>query len=618
MLPDPLPRAEDPREPLPPIHRYLNVLSSGRPQWSADGERVLYLTRTSGTNQVWSLPREGGIPQQVTFFEDDVADFATSPVGDVMVLALGRGGDERTRLYRASNDGMWIHPVAVDPGAIHTFGDWSDDGRRIAWSTNARDAATFDVRVLDLGSGQVHRVVEEVGHWSAGEFSPDGHRLLVVRSRSGFDQDLFVARVSTGERRALGAGKGAARYRSPRWSGDGRSVWVLSDQGRDFVGLARVDLGGRSPRPRFVEEGPFDREQLALSPDRRLAAVVSNVDGWSRLELRDLAGGPPTAPPDLPRGVYGSPVFSPDGRRLALTVSGPRLPQDVWIVDVLEGTARPLLRSSRAGVPESSFADARPLRWRSFDGLEIPGLLYVPPRRGAPHPLLALVHGGPEGQARPGFDAVTQYFVRRGYAVLLPNVRGSTGYGKAFSHLDDVERREDSVRDLAEGVRHLVAAGIADPTRVAVMGSSYGGYVVLAALVNHPSLFRAGVDVVGIADFETFLARTGPWRRALRAAEYGDPAKHAELLRRLSPLHRIEAIQAPLLVVHGLNDPRVPVEEAEQVVAAMRRRGQFVEYLRFDDEGHGIAKRANRLRLYPRIASFLDHALGLMGEGDGE
>jgi dipeptidyl aminopeptidase/acylaminoacyl peptidase len=300
-------------------------------------------------------------------------------------------------------------------------------------------------------------------------------------------------------------------------------------------------------------------------------------------------------------------AFSADSSMLSFTLTGPRHPADVWVYDLQRYLARQVTRSSLAGIPRSSFVEPELVHFRSFDELPIPGYLYRP--QGAAKSGLAVVvdvHGGPESQRRTEVSATYQYFLHRGYAVFAPNVRGSTGYGRAYSHLDDVEKRMDSVADLAWAARWLGESGVADPARIAVLGGSYGGFMVLAALTSYPDLWAAGVDIVGIANFVTFLENTGPWRRHLREAEYGALDRDRALLESISPIHKVDRISAPLMVIHGANDPRVPVGEAEQIVASLRRRERDVEYLRFEDEGHGIVKLSNRLLCYPAIAQFLD------------
>jgi dipeptidyl aminopeptidase/acylaminoacyl peptidase len=314
--------------------------------------------------------------------------------------------------------------------------------------------------------------------------------------------------------------------------------------------------------------------------------------------------------PDLPPGVCGFLNFAADSTALTFSMSGPQHPWDVWVYDLHEFRAHQVTQSSLAGIPRSSFVSPDLVHYPTFDARSIPGYLYRPPSMASGNlPVVVDVHGGPESQRRVDFNPIYQYLLHRGFAVFAPNVRGSTGYGREYTHLDDVGKRMDSVADLAYAARWLSDSDVAAPDRIAVLGGSYGGFMVLAALTNNPELWAAGVDIVGIANFVTFLENTGPWRRHLREAEYGSLEHDRALLEAISPIHKVDRIRVPLMVIHGANDPRVPIGEAEQIVASINARGGVVEYLRFDDEGHGIVKLANRLVCYPEIAEFLNRHL---------
>lgn len=300
-------------------------------------------------------------------------------------------------------------------------------------------------------------------------------------------------------------------------------------------------------------------------------------------------------------------TWSHDGTRLAFTLDSANDASDIWVWDIVQLQLWRATRSALGGIPQHTFATPSLVHYISFDGLQIPAFLYLPTSGPTEQlPVVVYVHGGPEGQSRPLYSPTMQYLTACGYAVFVPNVRGSSGYGYKYQSLDDVRLRMDSVADLQHAVIYLRESGIADPRRIAVMGGSYGGFMVLSAMTTYPDLWAAGIDIVGIANFVTFLENTGPWRRKLREPEYGSLENDRDFLEQISPIHSIDRVTAPLFVVHGANDPRVPVGEAEQVVAALRARNVPVEYMRFADEGHGLIKRANRLVAYPAIARFLD------------
>jgi dipeptidyl aminopeptidase/acylaminoacyl peptidase len=346
-------------------------------------------------------------------------------------------------------------------------------------------------------------------------------------------------------------------------------------------------------------------ESLAVSPDARKLAYTTNVDGYARLTFHDLASGESTQVSGLPGGVTAEPVFSPDGAHLAVSVQSPQHNMDVWIVDSDTFAPRRVTQSSLAGIPQASLAKPELIHYDTFDGRTLPAFLYRPPGVEPPLPVILYVHGGPASQIRPDFDPRFQFFLSRGYAILAPNVRGSSGYGKAYMALDDVRLRMDSVTDLKYAVEWLRASGVADPGRIAIYGRSYGGFMVLAAITTYPDLWAAAIDVVGIANWVTFLENTGPWRRAHREQEYGSLESDRPFLESISPIYQVDRIQAPLLVVHGANDPRVPVTEADQIVESLRERGHPVAYLRYPDEGHKISKLQNRIDSFTKMAGFL-------------
>ncbi len=365
----------------------------------------------------------------------------------------------------------------------------------------------------------------------------------------------------------------------------------------------------------YLRDEHWDAENLALTDDGKRMALVTNENGYSRLKLFDTAAGWDSRRelpvPALPECTIPEITWSRDGKRLALTLNTADDAPDIWIWDIEEQILWRATRSSLGGIPQHTLVQPELVHYPTFDGLEIPAFLYLPQhRQAAKLPVVIYVHGGPESQSRPIFNPVIQYFVAHGFGVLAPNVRGSTGYGYHYQSLDDVRLRMDSVADLQQAVYWLRDRGIADPQHIAVMGGSYGGFMVLAAITTYPDLWAAAVDIVGIANFVTFLENTGPWRRKLREAEYGSLENDRAFLEQISPIRHVDRIAAPLFVVHGANDPRVPVGEAEQIVAALRSRNVPVEYMRFEDEGHGLIKRANRLLAYPAIAHFLDTYLG--------
>ncbi len=600
-------------DPKARFERYLHVKSAYTPLWSPQG-RLAFLSDITGVPQLWALARPGEWPEALTHYSERISTAACSPKSEEIVFGMDVGGNERDQLFHLVLDPegrIFCEKLTDAPEAIHTLGGFSPSGEEVAFASNRRDPAQFDVYTLNLRTGEERRVWESDGMVHVLGFSPDGAQLLIARVHASFHQELFALERGSEDLKRLTPPK-EARFLNAHWGPDGH-VYALTDLDREFLAPMRLDPFDQ--RLEILDETNWDAETLALAPDGKTLAYALNVDGYSQLWLLDLETGEKSRVEGLPPGVVGPPPdpkpleFSVDGTRLAVAFTGARYNPDIWVYDRDTRGWERWTRSSRAGLSPEDWVEPDLVRYPSFDGREIPAYLYRP--RGAKKglPIIVWVHGGPEAQSRPLFNPVLQYFVERGYGVFVPNVRGSTGYGKTYTHLDDVEKRMDAVEDLKYGALWLIERGIADKKRLAVLGGSYGGFMVLATLTTHPELWAAGVDIVGIANFVTFLENTGPWRRRLREAEYGSLERDRALLESISPIHQVERIRAPLLVIHGANDPRVPVGEAEQIVSRLRQRGRPVEYLRFDDEGHGIIKLKNKRIAYAAIAEFLDRHL---------
>jgi dipeptidyl aminopeptidase/acylaminoacyl peptidase len=591
------------------IEPYLRVRAAAGPSFRADGNKLAFRSNESGLTQLWELDLTTRELVQRTDDEARVMFAEYAPVGQALAYGTDIGGNERCQLFLRATDDAAVAQLTNNPDVIHNWGGWSPDASAIAYSSNERDTAFFDVYVLTLDGKQARCVLQHDGNNYVVEWSPSGDALIVSRPTSLVNNDLYLVPLDGSEPRLLTPHEGDARYGAVHWRPGLEALVMSTDWNRDRQRLVILDLATGSMET--LAEPEWGVEAARLSPDGRLLAWRTNEDGYSRLRIRDLVGGEDLADlPSLPRGVLSETCWSPDSRRYALSMSMHNHGSDVWLIDLDTREVDRLIESSLAGLDPAAFVEPALVHFSSFDGLEVPAFLYRPPSVVAPMPVIVSVHGGPESQERPSFNGVFQYFVQRGFAVLAPNVRGSTGYGRAYTHLDDVEKRMDAVADLEAAWHWLVDNRVGQQKSIAIIGGSYGGFMVLAALVRHPDLWAAGVDIVGIANFVTFLENTGAYRRKLRECEYGNLDDNREFLERISPIHGIDRINAPLMVVHGANDPRVPVGEAEQIVAGLRARGAPVNYMRFEDEGHGLIKLENRLVAYPAIAEFLEGVLG--------
>jgi len=575
-------------------HDYTAIGAASSPVFSCDG-RTLFHLRGAGLAQAWALRIEDGQSWPLTDHDEKVALLRRAPGDDRLIYGIDAGGDERQQLWLLENGQS--RPLTDAPGVIHGFGAWSPDGSRVSLTANDRDEAHFDVLVMDPATGERTRLFQGTHEAAAAAWHPDGDRLIAVLDKSSGDQRPMILNLDGAVQPVPRAAP--ARYASLRWTADGAALMGLTDAGRDEMALCRIDPATGEAAPVFAPAGR-DVEAWTLSPGGALLATVENDRGYALLRVGPPDGERPEVA-GLPQGTVSDPAWSPDGTALAVAAASPTEPSGLWLWQ--DGTVRPLWRPDCA-LPVQDFSL---VEWDSPDGRTIPGWLAMPPGPVPPsgHPAVVWVHGGPASQARAAFRPDTQALLAQGYVVLMPNVRGSTGYGRTAMESDDREHRLLSVHDLAAGGRWLAARPGIDPARIAVMGQSYGGYMVLAAITEHPELWRTAIDFYGIADFGTLLASTGPWRRAHRADEYGDPVRHRALFDRISPIRHADRIEAPLLVLHGKRDPRVAFSESEQIVAALRSRGKPVQFEAFDYAGHGFVRPDDRRRVYAAVAAHL-------------
>ena len=571
-----------------------------------DGASLAWISDVSGRPRAWVAPFDGasvGEPLQVPELDEDVAALSWSPDGRWLAAQLAPGGGERTRVRLVGPDGV----VDVAPAApAVTLGAWSPGGYRLgvtifAEASGDGQACLVDVRdgtSTVLASGPAARVCAVSG---------DGRRAVVRLGRRGA-RGLELVDLRSGRRTPLLPGGGAtvadARF-------DRARLYVHTDAGHDRPVLLAVDLRGRpnsvlAAARVLAARDDADLELVALDPEAARLTLVWNVDGRSELELLDLRSGrcePLTAPPgDVVTGA----AFTRDGRALLVGSEGPTVPPRISHVPLWPGGVAAALLADPA---PPGLVDPDLEEFAGEDGLALSGWLFRPRTTPGPVPVLIWLHGGPEAQERPVFQPLFQALLTAGIAVFAPNIRGSGGYGRAFVAADDGALRHVAITDVRAAVRFLVESGHADPDRIGVAGRSYGGYLTLVALAWYPDLFAVGVDVCGIADFHTFYAGTEPWIATAAVTEYGDPAGDAELLRDLSPIHRVDRIVAPLLVVHGAHDTNVPVGEASQVVEALRERGRTVDHLLFDDEGHEVRGVENRARFVDEVVRWVSGPL---------
>jgi dipeptidyl aminopeptidase/acylaminoacyl peptidase len=602
---------------------YLQIHGQTAPSLSPDGSRVAFSFDGTGVAQVWVEALAGGERIQVTNDTQRAGFKAWSPV-DPNLIIFGRdiGGDENWQFWSTTPRGGAPDELLDGPGVQNNWGGYSFDGRLIAYASNARNRQFFDVYTATSRSSAIttsRLALQADGDNRPVAWSHDGSKLLVSFRTNNFNNDLvevdlqsvtYLGRLLTDHTRD-------ADYESCTFSGDDTKIYCVSDAGgREHRGRAVISLA-TGVLTFFATDPGYDIDSVVLSRDGARMAYIVNRDGYGELIVRDTASDQLIATASLPLGVPGALEFSAKGDALVFDFSGPTHPAAIWEWHIPVGAgAKPIAQPRQVTVPalggiaRSSFIEPTLVKFPSFDGRAIPAWYYKPASASGTLPVIVVVHGGPEAQARPVFDPLIQFFIASGYAVLVPNVRGSSGYGNTYLHLADVRKRLDSVKDLHAAHDWLIASGGADPKRIALFGGSYGGFMVLAGLTNYPDDWAAGVDIVGISNFVTFLEHTSSYRRANREAVYGSLEHDRDFLESISPLNHVDRIKAPLIIFMGENDPRVPAAEGRQIADALKARGVPVELTVFPDEGHGIARDDNRVTAYTQIAAFLADHLG--------
>jgi dipeptidyl aminopeptidase/acylaminoacyl peptidase len=593
------------------IAAFLEIRSVKSPAVSPDGRWLAYLSDCTGFNQIWIRPLAGGEARQITAMPEPVGTFAFNPKGTEILFTIDCGGDERHQLWLLPDVAATPEALTEAAAVVHLWGGWSPDGKRIAYASNARSPHDMDIHVMTIASRETSTAHVGRGMAEVLAFFPDGQSLLVRQSvRSGNDQDICRLDIGSGVLLPVLPHTGKARYLAARLFKDGSGGLTICDQGSDFMAIRRfAEEGGNVTT--VVELPNRDAEALALSPDQQRIAFAINEDGWSRLGLCNLDGSDFLMLEKQPAGVISSVAFTPDGQSLVFPLEGAAMPPAICRFDLSTEIFETLVSSQTMGLDTASFLEPAVERFESFDGCMMPALVYRPasPPPSTGYPVLFIIHGGPEMQWKPDFRADVQFLLSQGVMVVAPNVRGSTGYGRIFHELDDREKRMDSVADLRAIRLAIGASAEVDNNRIGVFGRSYGGFMVLSALTEDPDLWKLGVDFYGVGNFLTHLLATGPWGRQQRAAEYGEPAVMREELERFSPINRIAQMKAPLLIVHANRDPRVPMGQSEDVYSCLSGLGHDCEYLRIDHEGHGFARRENRLKVFSAFARFLEKHL---------
>lgn len=578
---------------------------------SSDGRQVAYSINTTGQFNLWVQPLEGGNARQLTLFTDNtVRNVAWSPDGTTLAFIADHDGDEFHQLYTIPAKGGWPDQLTNTPDAQFILGSWSPDGTRLAYASNDRNRAEIDIVVRDMASGEELRLLTG-GRFSAGDWSPDGQALLAFQSISNTNSNLYI--VSPGaEPQLLTPHEGEANYFPVGWAENGKAVYLITDQGREFKGLARYDMDSR--KWEYIEQPQWDIEGAAISRDGRRLVWTVNEDGYSVFHARDLSSDEPLPLPPLPKGVTGKLNISANGQRLAFLLARPTHPWEVFVLDLEAGTARQLTDSFMGGLAEEEMVEPEVVRFTSFDGKQIPAWLYKPKEINGKIPVLLSIHGGPEMQERPDggftfFPGMYQYLLSRGIAILATNIRGSTGYGKSYQKLIQRDWGGGDLKDIEAAAHYLHSLDWVDPARIGVFGISYGGFATLSAVSRLPDLWRVAVEWFGPANLITLVQSVPPSWRPRMEAWVGDAEKDREMLQKGSPMTYVKQIQTPLLIVQGSKDPRVVKAESDQIVERLQALGRTVSYDVYQDEGHLFVRRENLVKALKDTVEWLERYL---------
>jgi dipeptidyl aminopeptidase/acylaminoacyl peptidase len=590
-----------PAEIAEKVGRYSDFRSALFQGWHPARQEMLITTRFGDTSQVHLVRQPQGARTQLTFFPDRVAGASFQPRhGRYFIFGKDTGGGEWFQLYRYDFEDGAI-TLLTDGKSRNTGTVWSHDGTRIAYTSTRRTGRDLDLYTMDPADPKTDRLLTQLqgGGWGVADWSHDGRQLVLQEFISINESYLWLVDTRTGEKRLITPRGGAepVLHREARFTRDGKHLYITTDRDFEFRRLALVDLATLEHRY-LTTAIAWDVQDFDLSDDGRRIAFVTNEAGVSILRLMDTATHTISAGPQLPVGVIGGMAWHKDNRHLAFTFTSAKSPADVFTLDTQAQRVERWTTSETGGLNTATFSDALPIEWKSFDGRAITGFLFRPPARfTGKRPVIVDIHGGPEGQSKPGFQGRDNYLMNElGIAIINPNIRGSTGYGKTFTKLDNGLLREDSYKDIDALLDWIKAHPALDGNRILVTGGSYGGHATLAVATNYASKICCAIDVVGMSSLVTFLENTEAYRRDLRRVEYGDERdpKMREFLTRIAPLTKAANITKPLFVIQGRNDPRVPHTEATQMVATVRKGGTPVWFLMANDEGHGFAKRKNR------------------------
>jgi dipeptidyl aminopeptidase/acylaminoacyl peptidase len=595
------------------IEQFMNTVRIGGSSFSSDEKQILFYSNKTGIYNAYSVPVTGGAPAQLTNSTRE-STFSVSyfPNDTRFIYTYDRGGNENSHLYIRELDGSERDLTPGDKVKAN-FIDWSHDRKSFFFSTNERDPRFFDIYEMPIDTFKPSLVYKDETGFDVGAISNDKKYIALEKSGgSTADSDIYLYNTATKELKNITSHSGDMANNPQTFDVSSKYLYYLTDSGSEFRSVARYDLA--TGKTDVVEKAPWDVAYTYFSDTGKYRVTAVNEDARTRIRIYETATGKQISLPQLPNADITGVNISRSEKLMAFYLNGDRSPSNLYVYDFATKKATKLTDSLNPEINAADLVDSQVIRYKSFDGLEVPSILYKPKNASAQHkvPALVLVHGGPGGQTRVGYSALTQYLVNHGYVVLGANNRGSSGYGKSFFTADDGRHGREPLWDIVAAKKYLASLGYVDEKKIGIAGGSYGGYMVLAALAFKPEEFAVGVDLFGVSNWVRTLESIPPYWESFRKSLYkeiGDPSKDKENLRAISPLFHADQIVKPLIVLQGANDPRVIKPESDEIVENIKKRNGVVEYVLFDNEGHGFTKKANEIRAYKAILDFLDRYL---------